>query len=68
MKKFKLLLEPSSLTKQKLEMLCKFLDEIDNAESFILDPDFLTITFEEDNKGSLLAIAEKYGIVNLTEL
>lgn len=68
MKKFKLLLEPSSLTKQKLEMLCKFLDEIDNAESFILDPDFLTITVEEGNKSFLLAIAEKYGIVNLTEL
>lgn len=68
MKTFKLIIDTTSLTKLKMEKACKFLDEIGNTEGFKMNPDTLTISFNESRENIILSIAAKYGIANLTEI
>ncbi|MBR0037567.1 MAG: hypothetical protein IJP70_07995 [Bacteroidales bacterium] len=68
MKTYKLIIDTAALTKQKMEAACKFLDEIDNTEGVEMNPDSLTINFDEDKDDVILSIAAKYGIVDLTDM
>ena len=68
MKTYKLIIDSAALTKEKMEIACKFLDEIGNTDGFEVNSDALTISFDDGHERSILSIAEKYGIVNLTEI
>lgn len=68
MKKYRLIMDAAALTKQKMETACKFLSEIENTEGFDVDPEALTISFDESYKQIMQSIAKKYEIIDLTEL
>ena len=51
-----------------MEIACKFLDEIGNTDGFEVNPNALTISFDDGHESLILSIAEKFGIVNLTEI
>lgn len=68
MKTYKLIIDSAVLTKDKMEIACKFLDEIGNTDGFEVNPNALTISFDDGHESLILSIAEKFGIVNLTEI
>ena len=67
MKRYTAFIEGKSYTPERLERACKFLSEALKIEKTYSEDIKLSILFTEGKENEILALAEKYGIVDYTK-